>query len=133
MLGDKDGRAAVAVCGRKSGPFVRLSDPRGEVRASLELGANGEPEMSRVDAKGYPHGLGGRVQRTLGEASTPYRAFVYAAVMVACALGGAWVAGTASASAGVLGAASGPFPLAALLVTVAVLAALVLSLRRHRE
>lgn len=129
VLGDKDGRAAVAVCGRKSGPFVRLSDPRGEVRASLELKANGEPKLSRVDGKGYPHGWGGRVQRTLGESSAPYRAVVYAAVMVACALGGAWVAGTASASAGVLGTAPGPLPLAALFVTVAALA---LSLRRHR-
>ena len=33
VLGDKDGRAAVAVRGRKPDPFVRLSDLRGEVRA----------------------------------------------------------------------------------------------------
>lgn len=71
VLGDEDGRAAVAVCGRRSGPFVRSSDPRGEVRASLELGANGEPEPSRVDAKGYTRGWGGRVQRTLGGVEHP--------------------------------------------------------------
>lgn len=38
VLADKDGRGATAICGRRSGPFVKLSDYRGQIRASLELG-----------------------------------------------------------------------------------------------
>ena len=136
VLGDGDGRAAVAACARKSGPCVRFSDRRGEVRASLELAANGEPILNRVDEKGYPHGCTGRVYRTSGESSKIYRALIVCAFMVVCSLVGAWVAGAASAAAGL--ARAGPRSisfgaLAAALVTVGALVALVLLLLRQRR
>jgi hypothetical protein len=43
VLVDKDGQAGVVISGHRSGPFVKLRDRRKKVRASFELGGNGEP------------------------------------------------------------------------------------------
>lgn len=122
VLGDEDGKASVAITGRKSGSFVRLSDARGEVRASLEVGADGEPELHRVDKAGYPYSLRGQIYRTLNEAGAVYRAMVAVAFLLAGAVGGAWISGAASGS--VSSVYEGPLTLGVAAATVVVFATL---------
>ena len=134
VLAENDGGASIAITGRKSGSFVRLSDARGEVRASLEVGADGEPELNRVDREGYPYGPTGWLYRTLNEASVVYQAVVAVAFLLASAVVGAWIAGAASSS--VDAAIDGPLTLgatAAMIVVFAILTMLVLRLIRRRE
>lgn len=133
VLADSDGQGSVAITGRKTGSFVRLSDGRGEIRASLEVADDGEPALHRVDRDGYPYGPRGRLYRTLNEASVVYQALLAVAFLVASAVFGAWIAGAASSST--TAAFEGPLTLgvtAAMIVVFAVLTLLFLYLVRQK-
>ncbi len=136
VLADKDGRAATALCGRRSGPFVRLSDYRGQIRASLELGANGKPELSRVDEEGYRAGFGGQLERVLVERGVVFQAITVALVLVLGVIAWASILGWAFGPEGLRQIGSGSSPigaLAAVLFTVGVIAILITMLFRQRR
>jgi hypothetical protein len=136
VLADKDGRAATALSGRRSGPFVGLSDYRGQVRASLELGANGKPELTRVDEEGYRAGFGGQLDRVLVERGVVFQALIVAAVLVVSVIAGASILSWAFGPTGLGQIGSGPFPFGALavaLVIVGIIAILITMLFRQRR
>jgi hypothetical protein len=116
MLTDTDARAGVGISGRRSGPSVKLIDRREKVRASLELGANGEPGLYVFDEQGTPVRAPNGFERVVAERGPTYQAVLFGAVAVVSGLGGLWIARTASTASSSLPAA---------LVTVVVLAALV--------
>jgi hypothetical protein len=137
VLVDKDARAgAVISSGPRSDPYVKLMDRRANVRASLELGTNGEPRLNRLDEEGYRSGFGGHLDRVLIERGVVYQAIIVALVLVAGVIAGASMMGWAFGPAGLAQIGSGPFPfgaLAAALFIVVIIAILVIALFRQRR
>jgi hypothetical protein len=112
---DKDGQGGVHIGGRRYRPFVRFKDPRGTVRTSYELGVNGEPELYVFDEEGTSVSDADTFDRLVAERGPVYQWILFGSVLVVGAVGGAWIARTASAASG----------LPAALVTVVVLAAFI--------
>jgi hypothetical protein len=118
-LMDKAGRAGVVVSdGSRSDPQIKLADRRHQVRGFFGLGVGGEPRLYVADEEGNPIGSQSALGRVVAERGIIYQALLYGTVLVlfACAIGGAWIAGTVSASGQSLPAA---------LITTVVLAVLV--------
>jgi hypothetical protein len=116
-LTDKDGRAGAVVSGgRSSDPYVRLMDRRQRVRGSFALGVGGEPRLYVADEEGKPIGRQSAFGHMLADRGIVYQALLFGALLFAGGFGGAWIAGTASASF---------YSLPAAFITVVVLAALV--------
>ncbi len=114
---DKDGRAGVVVSGGSSSdPHLRLADRRYKVRGFFGLGVGGEPRLYVTDEEGKPIGRQSVFDRVVAERGLVYQALLFGALLFAGGLGGAWIAGTASASF---------YSLPAALITVVVLAALI--------
>lgn len=126
VLADADQKAGIVLSGKRSGSFIRLKDRRQEVRASLELAANGEPELYIFDEDNrHSNGL----ERVVG-------AVLFSLVLILGAILGALVAGSASSTAGLAQVGTGPFrygSLAGALLTLAVLALLVGYLIQNRR
>jgi hypothetical protein len=119
VLADNDDRAGIVISGRRSGPSIKLTDRREKVRASLELGANGEPGLYHFDEEGTTIRQANAFERVVGERGPVYQVILVGAGLAISGLVGAWIARTASAAPGSLLAA---------LVTGVVLAALVVLL-----
>jgi hypothetical protein len=116
MLTDKDTRAGGGISGRRSGPSVKLIDRREKVRASFELGPNGQPGLYTFDEEGVPVQDANAFDRVVAERGPVYQAVLLGSLLVAGGIAGALIARTASDTPGSLPAA---------LFTVVVLAALV--------
>ncbi len=126
VLADKDDRAGIVITARRSGPYMKLSDRREKVRASFQLGANGQPGLYLFDEEGAPVREPNAFERVVAERGPTYQAVLFGAMAVVSVLGGLWIAGTASAAPGSLPAA---------LITAVVLALLVswlIVIRRRR-
>ena len=123
---DKEGRSGIEIRGRRFSPHVTLRDRRKQARASLALGANGEPGLFIFDEEGKPVQSGNAFEGLVAERGPAYQALLFGSVLVAGGVGGMWIASTASAASGSLTAA---------VVTVVVLAFLVgwlIVIRRRR-
>ncbi len=113
----KEGRTGVVVSsGHSSDPHLRLIDRSYNVRGFFGLGVGGEPRLYLADEKGNPLGRQSAFDRVLAERGLVYQALFVGALLFVGGLGGAWIAGAASASFESLRAA---------LITVVVLAVLV--------
>jgi hypothetical protein len=87
-LVDRDGRAGVVISGgRRSDPHVRLLDRRPKVRASFELGANGQPGQYAFDEEGADSRSANALDREV-EGGSLYHAVSFSAALVVGGPGG---------------------------------------------
>jgi len=117
----KDGRTGVVVSsGRSSDPHLRLTDRRHNVRGFFGLGIGGEPRLYLADEEGRPIGGQSAFDRMVAERGLVYQALLSGALLFIGVIGGAWIAGTVSASFASL-------PAAVITTLVAVITTLVLT------
>jgi hypothetical protein len=92
------GAGAVLGGGSGSEPRLSLIDRRQKVRGFFGLGVGGEPRLYVADEEDRPIGGQGASHRIVAARGIPYQALLFGALLFAGGLGGAWIAGAASAS-----------------------------------